>query len=73
MDVNYAQPRMGTLENKYSRGKSVNLKEIHDKKLKGQLQHRETLFGHSASSAAKFEQWLLPSKGGYLEAEGLEQ
>lgn len=60
-------------ETKYTRGKGVSFKELSDKKLRGQLRRREDLIGQSARTAAKFEQWLLPSEGGYLEAEGLEQ
>ncbi|XP_057820699.1 probable U3 small nucleolar RNA-associated protein 7 [Cryptomeria japonica] len=58
---------------KYLRGKGVHLKEIKDKKLKGQLAAKEALYGKSARNAAKVEQWLLPSEGGYLEAEGIER
>lgn len=60
-------------ETKYTRGRRVPLKDLSDKKLRGQLQRREELIGQSARTAAKFEQWLLPSEAGYLEAEGLEQ
>ncbi|KAH9299157.1 hypothetical protein KI387_030839 [Taxus chinensis] len=58
---------------KYLRGKSVYLNDIKDKKLKGQLAIKEALYGKSARNAAKVEQWLLPSVGGYLEAEGIER
>lgn len=58
---------------KYLRGEGVHLKEIKDKKLKGQLATKEALYGKSARSAAKVEQWLLPSEGGYVEAEGIER
>ncbi|XP_059439109.1 probable U3 small nucleolar RNA-associated protein 7 [Corylus avellana] len=56
--------------NKYLRGGAVNLKGLEDKKLRGQLAHRENLFGKSAKAAAKYEKWLMPSEGGYLEADG---
>lgn len=56
--------------NKYLRGGAANLKGLEDKKLKGQLAHRENLFGKSAKAAAKYEKWLMPSEGGYLEADG---
>ncbi|XP_035549971.1 probable U3 small nucleolar RNA-associated protein 7 isoform X1 [Juglans regia] len=55
---------------KYLRGGAANLEVLQDKKLKGQLAHRENLYGKSAKAAAKFEKWLMPSEGGYLEAEG---
>lgn len=58
---------------KYLRGKGVPLKNLKDKKLKGKLATKEALYKQSARNAAKVEQWLLPSEGGYLEAEGLER
>lgn len=58
---------------KYLRGKGVPLKNLKDKKLKGKLAAKEALYKQSARNAAKVEQWLLPSEGGYLEAEGLER
>ncbi|XP_052209532.1 probable U3 small nucleolar RNA-associated protein 7 [Diospyros lotus] len=58
---------------KYLRGEGANLKAIQDKKLKGQLAVREELYGKSAKAAAKAEKWLMPSEGGYLEAEGIEK
>ncbi|KAL5726704.1 hypothetical protein ACHQM5_009722 [Ranunculus cassubicifolius] len=57
---------------KYLRGDGVNLEALKDKKLKGQLAVREKLYGESAKAAAKAEEWLMPSKGGYLEPEGPE-
>ncbi|CAB4296161.1 unnamed protein product [Prunus armeniaca] len=50
---------------KFLRGSETNLE--------GQLAIREELYGKSAQAAAKAEKWLLPSKGGYLEAEGMEK
>ncbi|XP_057466816.1 probable U3 small nucleolar RNA-associated protein 7 [Actinidia eriantha] len=58
---------------KYLRGEGANLEVLHDKKLKGQLAVREELYGKSAKAAAKAEKWLMPSEGGYLEAEGIEK
>ncbi|KAK8480227.1 hypothetical protein V6N13_052377 [Hibiscus sabdariffa] len=58
---------------KYLRGEAANLEGVKDKKLKGQLAVREDLYGKSAKTAAKIEKWLLPSEGGYLEAEGIEK
>ena len=81
---------------KYLRGGAANFDDLKDKKLKGQLSHREFLHGASAKAAAKYEkvctflfslflllvvvlvkmmmwvyiQWLMPSEGGYLEADG---
>ncbi|KAB1221456.1 Ribosome maturation factor RimM [Morella rubra] len=55
---------------KYLRGGAANLEVLQDKKLKGQLAYRENLYGKSAKAAAKYEKWLMPSEGGYLEAEG---
>ncbi|XWS73259.1 hypothetical protein CRYUN_Cryun02cG0112600 [Craigia yunnanensis] len=53
----------------------IFLQGLQDKKLKGQLAIREELYGKSAKAAAKIEieKWLLPSEGGYLEAEGIEK
>lgn len=58
---------------KYLRGEGANLEVLKDKKLKGQLSVIEDLYGKSAKAAAKVEKWLMPSEGGYLEAEGLEK
>ncbi|KAF5936298.1 hypothetical protein HYC85_027427 [Camellia sinensis] len=56
---------------KYLRGEGANLEGLRGKKLKGQLAIREELYGKSAKAAAKAEKWLMPSEGGYLEAEDL--
>ncbi|XP_031405092.1 probable U3 small nucleolar RNA-associated protein 7 [Punica granatum] len=58
---------------RYLRGEGANLEALQDKKLKTQLAIREDLYGKSAKAAAKAEKWLMPSEGGYLEAEGLEK
>ena len=81
---------------KYLRGGAANFDDLKDKKLKGQLSYRESLYGASAKAVAKYEkvctflfslflllvvvlvkmmmwvyiQWLMPSEGGYLEADG---
>ncbi|PQQ21561.1 putative U3 small nucleolar RNA-associated protein 7 [Prunus yedoensis var. nudiflora] len=53
---------------KFLRGSETNLEG-----LQGQLAIREELYGKFAQAAAKAEKWLLPSEGGYLEAEGMEK
>lgn len=58
---------------KYLRGEGTDLKALKDKKLKGQLAIREDLYGKSAKAAAKVEKFLMPTEGGFLEAEGLER
>ncbi|XP_028757745.1 probable U3 small nucleolar RNA-associated protein 7 [Neltuma alba] len=58
---------------KYLRGEGANLEVLTDKKLKGQLSVREELYSKSAKVAAKADKWLVPSEGGYLEAEGIEK
>ncbi|KAF5749302.1 U3 small nucleolar RNA-associated protein 7 isoform X1 [Tripterygium wilfordii] len=58
---------------KFLRGKAPNLEVLQDKKLKGQLSVREEFYGISAKAAAKAAKWLMPSEGGFLEAEGLEK
>ncbi|KAL2324939.1 hypothetical protein Fmac_023997 [Flemingia macrophylla] len=58
---------------KYLRGEGANLEVLKDKKLKSQLAVKEELYGKSAKVAAKAEKWLMPSEGGYLEAEGIEK
>lgn len=40
---------------KYQRGGAADLKDLKDKKLKGQLAHREKLYDKSAKAAAKYE------------------
>ncbi|GAV68610.1 WD40 domain-containing protein/BING4CT domain-containing protein [Cephalotus follicularis] len=58
---------------KYLRGEVTNLGDVKDKKLKGELGVREEFYGKSAQAAAKAEKWLMPSEGGYLEAEHMEK
>ncbi|KAL2643345.1 hypothetical protein R1flu_010932 [Riccia fluitans] len=66
-------PEIVLRKKKYERGPAPKLTGMSDKKLKGQLQEKEKLYGEAAVTAAQAEQWLLPSEGGYLEAEDLEQ
>ncbi|KAL9232705.1 hypothetical protein vseg_007783 [Gypsophila vaccaria] len=58
---------------KYLRGKGPNLEVVKDKKLKGQLAVKEGLNKRSAITAKNFQKWLLPSVGGFLEADGIEK
>lgn len=58
---------------KYLRGEGANLEALKDKKLKGQLAVSEELYKRSAKAAAGVEKWLLPSEGGFLEADGIEK
>ncbi|KAM7519008.1 hypothetical protein LguiB_017970 [Lonicera macranthoides] len=58
---------------KFLRGEGADLEALQDKKLKGQLAVREVLYGKSAKAAVKAEKWLMPTEGGYLEAEGGEK
>lgn len=46
------------------------LHEVKDRKLKGQLRHRERVYQEGTKRAAKAAEWLLPADGGFLEAEG---
>ncbi len=57
----------------FRRGQPVNTKQLADKKLRGRLEHTEALAEEAASSAAAAHQWLMPSFGGSLEAEGMER
>eukprot|EP00794_Sanderia_malayensis_P016154 gene16154-17777_t len=57
---------------KYRRGKSINVKNIKNKKLKSKLKNYEANFSKAAKQAARAE-LLLPEETGYLEAEGLEK
>jgi U3 small nucleolar RNA-associated protein 7 len=76
MESEIASEKDGTKEAavvaKYKRGAKTSLKGIVNKKVKRQLVEKEVLFEEAAVTASKVEQWLLPSEGGYLEAEGLE-
>ncbi|KAJ3687747.1 hypothetical protein LUZ61_016911 [Rhynchospora tenuis] len=54
---------------KYLRGNKTNLKNLRDKKLKGQLEVREKIYGNAAKVAARAEEWLKPSEEGLLEPE----
>jgi U3 small nucleolar RNA-associated protein 7 len=76
MESEIASEKDGTKEAavvaKYKRGAKTSLKGIVNKKLKRQLVEKEVLFEEAAVTASKVEQWLLPSEGGYLETDGLE-
>ncbi|KAK9671319.1 hypothetical protein RND81_12G021500 [Saponaria officinalis] len=58
---------------KFLRGEEANLEVLQDKKLKGQLAVKERLNKRSAITAKNFQKWLLPSEGGFLEADGIEK
>ncbi len=51
-------------------GLGVNVRALKDKKLKGKLGHAEKIVREAQEKAAKVSEWLLPSEGGLLEAEG---
>lgn len=57
----------------FRRGSAINTKQLADKKLRGRLEHTEALAEEAASSAAAAHQWLMPTSGGSLEAEGMER
>jgi len=57
---------------KYTRGKSVNVKTIKDRKLKSKLEKREKNFKNASEQAARAE-ILLAEEAGFLEAEGMEK
>ena len=57
----------------FRRGQAVNTRHLADKKLRGRLEHTETLAEEAASGAAAAYQWLMPAAAGGLEAEGMER
>lgn len=57
----------------FRRGNAANTKNMADRKLRGKLQHSDALAEEAATSAMAAYQWLMPSEGGSLEAEGLER
>ncbi|KAL1920932.1 uncharacterized protein VTP21DRAFT_11567 [Calcarisporiella thermophila] len=57
---------------KYMRGQPQSLKDIKDKKLKGNLKRLEKRYRDAAYKAASSE-LLLTEEAGYLEAEGMER
>ncbi|KAJ3132749.1 Small subunit (SSU) processome component, partial [Irineochytrium annulatum] len=60
-------------EKKYHRDRvALPIKEIQDKKLKGNLRKTIKKFDEAAKKAAQVE-LLLPEEAGYLEAEGMEK
>ncbi|KAG5544660.1 hypothetical protein RHGRI_017185 [Rhododendron griersonianum] len=64
---------MDTKVKKYLRGEITNLECPQSYLLFAGFEMREELYGKSAQAAAKVEKWLMPSEGGYLEAEGIEK
>eukprot|EP00892_Ulva_mutabilis_P007577 jgi/Ulvmu1/5191/UM021_0208.1 len=58
---------------KFSRGAGVALKHIHNKPLKGKIQHELKLHSKAVKEAKLVYEWLKPTEAGYLEAEGLEK
>ena len=52
------------------RGPGVDVRRIKDKKLKGKLRHVERIVQEAQQKAIKVNEWLLPSEGGMLQAEG---
>ncbi|KAJ3676433.1 hypothetical protein LUZ60_003845 [Juncus effusus] len=54
---------------KYLRGSKTNLEGLTDKKLTHKLKQKENYYIQSAKTAARFEEYLKPSEGGFLEAE----
>jgi hypothetical protein len=46
------------------------LKQVPDRKLKGQLKHTERLYKESNQVAARVNTWLAPADAGFLETEG---
>lgn len=57
----------------FRRGQATAIKHLADRKLRGKLEHTDALAEEAASSAMATYQWLMPSEGGSLEAEGLER
>lgn len=52
-----------------ARSDASYLSRLTDKKLRGQLRHVEGVYAGAAVTAARAGEWLLPHKGGELEAE----
>jgi len=46
------------------------LRTIKDKKLKGQLGHRERVYAKATKVSKAVGEWLAPEEAGFLEAEG---
>jgi 3'-phosphoadenosine 5'-phosphosulfate (PAPS) 3'-phosphatase len=56
-----------------SRGAGVRLKDLKDKKLKGQLTQSEKVIRQAEQTTKKINEYLLPDDAGQLEAEGARQ
>ncbi|RUS21227.1 hypothetical protein BC937DRAFT_93282 [Endogone sp. FLAS-F59071] len=57
---------------KYQRGQPVRVRNIKDRKLKGNIKKQERKF-HDAAYKAASSELLLTEEAGYLEAEGMER
>lgn len=52
------------------RGPGIEVKKIQDKKLKGKVKYTERVFLEAQQKTIKINDWLLPTEGGLLEADG---
>ncbi|MEW5304015.1 MAG: hypothetical protein WDW36_006654 [Sanguina aurantia] len=55
------------------RGPGIEVKKIQDKKLKGKVKYTERVFLEAQQKTIKINDWLLPTEGGLLEADGVER
>ncbi len=67
------QSELGVRMAKFKRGPAVATRGIPDKKLKSKMRYSERLADEAAYTAAKADEWLLPSEPGELEVEGMER
>jgi hypothetical protein len=58
---------------KFKRGEGVAISKVANKALRGRLRHAERTQVSAVKAAKKVYEWLQPTEGGYLEAEGLER
>ena len=58
---------------KFKRGEGVAVSKVANKALRGRLRHTEHTQNTAVKDAKKVYQWLQPTDGGYLEAEGQER
>lgn len=58
---------------KFKRGEGVAVSKVANKALRGRLRHAEHTQNTAVKDAKKVYEWLQPTSGGYLEAEGLER
>lgn len=58
---------------KFSRGEGVAVNRVAQKSLRGRLKQEESIANAAIKDAKRVYEWLQPTGGGYLEAEGLEQ